>query len=313
MKKQQDIIVSVIIPTYNQEKYIEQALDSVLMQKTQYKMEILVGEDKSTDNTKVILQEYEKKHPGQINVFYREHNLSNAILDNSADLRRKAIGKYIITLEGDDFWTDVNKIETQVKFLENHTEYIAVSHLCQVVDENSRLINEDYPSCKDEEYRLKHYLDGIYPGQLTTVMCRNFYKEDLFDFTILEKHLSPSDKLMYFALVTNGRVKCIQKSMSAYRHVRKGGASYSANYKYNFVEDEHWHFELLLFSKQQKKGVKCVEALYFGCLIHGIKKKAISLRKAVAYMNNLDNKFTAVVLFLKRMIDIHILGKGKVN
>lgn len=313
MDKKNVIMVSVIIPTYNHEKYIEQAIDSVLMQKTQYSMEILVGEDKSTDNTKKILQEYEKKHPDKITVYYRECNLSNAILENAPDLRRRALGKYIITLEGDDFWTDVNKIQTQVKFLEEHPEYVAVSHLCHVVDENSQLINEDYPSCKEEEYTLNHYLDGIYPGQLATVMCRNFYKEKIFDSTLLEKHLSPGDKLMYFALITNGKVKCIQKTMSAYRHVRKSGSSYSANYKYNFNEDEHWYSELLSFSKKQGKGVQYIEALYLGCLIHGVKEKAISLKKATKYMNNIDNKFIAIILFLKRMMDIHIFRKGKVN
>lgn len=313
MNEQDQIMVSVVIPTYNHEAYIEQAIDSVLMQKTQYSMEILVGEDKSTDNTKRVLQEYEKKHPGKIKVYYRERNLSCAMLENAPDLRRKALGKYIITLEGDDFWTDINKIEIQVNFLEEHPEYVAVSHLCEVVDENGECLDEEYPSCKDEEYNLNYYLDGIYPGQLATVLCRNFCKEKIFDSTILERHLSPGDKILYFALVTNGKVKCIQKSMSAYRHVRKRGTSYSANYKYDFFEDEHWYSELLSFSKKQKKGVRCIEALYLGCLIHGVKEKAISLRKAAEYIDNIDDKFIASMLFLKRMLDIRIFGKGKVN
>lgn len=313
MVQQEEIMVSVVIPTYNHEKYIEQAIDSVLMQKTQYSMEVLVGEDKSTDNTKKILQEYEKTHQGKVRVFYRECNLSSAILENAPDLRRRASGKYIITLEGDDFWTDINKIETQVSFLEEHSEYVAVAHLCDVVDEYGQHLNEEYPSCKEEDYNLNHYLDGIYPGQLATVMCRNFCKQEIFDSTILERHLSPGDRLLYFALVTNGKVKCIQKSMSAYRHVRIGGTSYSANYKYDFEQDERWYSELLLFSRKQNKGVQYVEALYLGCLIHGVRERAISLRKAAEYMNNIDNKFVACMLFLKRMLDIHIFRRGKVN
>lgn len=309
-----DIILSVIIPTYNHEGYIRKAIDSVLMQKTQYKYEVLVGEDKSTDNTRKVLQQYEKEHPGEITVYYRDHNLSNDDLENAPDLRHRAKGKYIITLEGDDYWTSDNKIETQVDFLENNPEYIAVSHLCKVVGEDGKPLMEEYPSCRNSEYSLKDYLCGVYPGQLATVMCRNYYISHYFDVTILEKHLCPGDKLLYFALATNGKVKCLQQTMSAYRHVRKGGASYSANYKYNFEEDEHWYAELLEFASAQKKGVACVEALYLGCLIHAVKKKAILLDKAKEYGRcKLKHKGRAISLYLWRMINIHMLHRGNAN
>lgn len=68
-------ILSIYIPTYNHENYIRKAIDSVLMQKTTYLYEVLVGEDASTDNTKKILKEYEKEHPNKIKVFYREKNM----------------------------------------------------------------------------------------------------------------------------------------------------------------------------------------------------------------------------------------------
>ena len=106
-------MVSVVIPTYNHEKYITKAIDSVLEQQTEYTFEILVGEDKSTDQTRKVLEQYEMEHPHRITVFYRDHNLSNDVLENAPDLRRKAKGKYIITLEGDDFWISKNKIQKQ--------------------------------------------------------------------------------------------------------------------------------------------------------------------------------------------------------
>lgn len=307
------IMVSVIIPTYNHEKYIEQALDSVLMQKTQYSFEVLVGEDKSTDGTRKVLEEYEKKNPGKIKVYYRDHNLRNDKYENAPDLRRKAQGKYLITLEGDDFWIAEDKLEKQVSFLENNSEYIAIAHNCIVVGDDGLPIDEVYPCCKDEEYSLNHYLSGIYPGQLATVMTRNFIRNYYFDVTIMERHLTPGDKLLYFALVTNGKVKCLQENLTAYRHVRTYGSSYSANYKYNFYTDEHWHSELLLFAKKQKKGVKYIEALYFGCLVYGIKKKNISFSELKEYMKKIQNKPRAILLFTVRMINSHILHKRLLN
>ena len=70
-----DVILSIYVPTYNHEKYIARALDSILMQKTDYAYEVLVGEDASTDNTRAILKEYEKKYPGRFQMYYREKNM----------------------------------------------------------------------------------------------------------------------------------------------------------------------------------------------------------------------------------------------
>lgn len=308
-----EVMVSIVIPTYNHEKYIAHALDSVLMQKTQYSYEILVGEDKSTDGTRKVLEEYEAKHPGKITVFYRDHNLSKDKYENAPDLRRRAKGKYLITLEGDDFWISEAKLEKQVSFLETHPDYIAIAHNCIVVDDNSKKTGEIYPYCKEEEYTLGHYLNGIYPGQLASVLSRNFIAENYFDSTILEKHLSPGDKLLYFALVTNGKVKCLQENLTAYRHVRTHGSSYSANYKYDFVKDEHWHSELLLFAKRQQKGVKHAEALYIGCLLHGLKKGSISFGEFWKHMKKVTGKLLATKLFVSRMFNIHITQKGRSN
>lgn len=308
-----ELMVSVIIPTYNHERYIVQAINSVLMQKTQYSYEVLVGEDKSTDNTRMVLKRFEKTHPGMITVFYREHNMHTEKYSNAADLRRRAKGKYLIVLEGDDFWVSENKLEKQVTFLECNPDYVAVAHNCSVVGENGLEINEKYPCCKEEEYTIKHFLKGIYPGQLTTLMCRNYMRYDFFDTTILEKHLIPGDKLLFFALVTNGKVKCIQESMSAYRHVRKQGSSYSANYKYDFIKDEHWYYELLLFARKQKKGIEYAEALYIGCLIHGMKKRSITYHDFKKYMRNVNKKCKPMFLFLSRMINIHITHRGASN
>lgn len=306
-------IVSVVIPTYNHEKFIKKAIDSVLAQKTEYSFEVLVGEDKSSDNTKLVLQEYERLNPGKIKVFYRDHNLSNDKLENAPDLRRRARGKYIITLEGDDFWVSNNKIQKQVDFLENNPAYIAVAHNCVVVDEYNKILDESYPCCKDDEYSLKHFLKGIYPGQFATVMCRNYYKENLFDYSILEKHLCPGDKLLYFALVTNGKVRCIQECLSAYRHVKKSGTSYSATYKYDFTSDENWYLNLLTFANKQNRGVYVAETLYFGCLIHGLKERQINFKEFYSYLKNIRNKCYALFLFVWRMIGIHILKKGNAN
>lgn len=307
-----EVMLSIYIATYNHEKYIAQALDGVLKQKTSYSYEILVGEDCSPDGTRDILKQYEKKYPGKFRMFYREKNMHGQHPNNAGDLKRRCRGKYIIALEGDDYWIDENKIQKQIEFLEKHEDYVAVAHNCIVVDENSNPCGKSYPECKDEEYTIKHFASEIMPGQLTTVMCRNYIKDDTMDTAFfLNKGLSPGDRLAYFAFILNGKVYCIQEPMSAYRQIRKSGTSFTAAYKYNFKKEERWNYALIEYSEKNnfKDGIKYGELLYFRNLISGLSSKQCSVRQMLNYMKNINHKFRTVVLYIRHWIRHHVLHK----
>lgn len=299
--KETEIMLSICVPTYGHEKYIRQALDSILMQQTQYKYEVLVGEDCSPDRTKQILLEYEKKYPSVFRMFYWKENLWQKGIANSAELIKRARGKYIIILEGDDYWTSVDKIEKQISFLENNPEYLAVAHNCEVVDENSSVLDEKYPECKDLEYSIKHLFYEIMPGQTATVMRRN-HLDKRIDTSILYKGLSPGDRLVYFTLAAHGKIYCIQEKMSAYRHVTNGGTSFSATHKYDFYESENWHKELLDYAYKIKKikAICCAETLYYAAIILGINSGAITKSEAKEYIKNIRNKKRSIFLYYKR-------------
>lgn len=292
-------MLSIYVLTYNHEKYIAKALDSILMQKTKYSYEILVGEDCSTDGTRKVLETYEKKYPGKFQMFYREKNMYGQIPSNASDLRSRCKGKYVIALEGDDYWLDEYKLEKQIKFLEEHPEYIGVAHNCTVVDENSEEWDRKYPECKDEEYTIKHYVSEIMPGQLATLMYRNIIKDDSVDTSLFEKGLTPGDRLTYFALVLNGKVKCVQEIMSAYRLVRPGGSSFTRNYRYDFVVTEKFNWGLVEYSRKinSKEGIKYSELLYFKNLMNGIAYKQCGFRDVLKHMKNIEHKITTVFLY----------------
>ena len=102
-----NIDLSICVQTYNYEKYIKKALDSIFKQETSYIFEVLVGEDCSMDKTREVLKQYEIEHKdyinnGQLKVFYRPHNMNNESPNNSEDLKKYCRGKYAISLEGDD-------------------------------------------------------------------------------------------------------------------------------------------------------------------------------------------------------------------
>lgn len=114
-------IVSVIMPTYNHSRFIAQAIDSVLSQKTNFPIELIIGEDCSTDNTRQICLDYQQKHPTIIRLFLPEENVG--FLRNYGQLLKLCRGKYIAIISGDDYWCDSTKLQKQYDCLEQKEGY----------------------------------------------------------------------------------------------------------------------------------------------------------------------------------------------
>lgn len=132
-------ILSVCIRTHNQERFIREALDSVLRQKTTFAFEVIVSDDASSDGTVAILREYASRNPDVVRLLLSETNLGGP-----NNLKRGVIeasqAKYICCLDGDDFFTDCYKLQKQVDFLEAHGEYAACFHNTWLVDGQGRKI-----------------------------------------------------------------------------------------------------------------------------------------------------------------------------
>lgn len=229
----QEIMLSIICTTYNHGPYLCQALNSILMQKTKYKYEVLIGEDCSTDNSREIIKKFEEKYPEKFKVFYRENNYGSS--KNSKDLYARAVGKYVISLETDDFWIDENKIQRQIDFLESNPEYVAVAHRCIMIDQNNEILDIKYPECDKKDYTLKEFRKGLLAGQTATQMCKNYRKYDVgFNCSLIidpKYSKGPGDVRRMFAFASNAKIACLPEVMSVYRFVPKGGSSYTANQK----------------------------------------------------------------------------------
>lgn len=125
----QEKLVSVICTAYNHGKYIKSALDGFVMQKTNFPFEVIIHDDASTDNTAQIIKEYAEKYPDIIvPILQTENQYSKKVMIDIEILYPLAKGKYIAFCEGDDFWTDENKLQMQVDFLEKNPEYTACVH-----------------------------------------------------------------------------------------------------------------------------------------------------------------------------------------
>lgn len=111
---------------FNHEKFIGEAIESVLIQKTNYTYKIIIAEDFSTDSTREIVLEYQKKYPDKIKLILQDKNVGAS--QNNVDLLTNLEGKYIAALEGDDYWTDPLKLQKQVDILESNPNLVGCFH-----------------------------------------------------------------------------------------------------------------------------------------------------------------------------------------
>lgn len=125
--------ISVAISTYNHEAFLQQAIDSVLMQKTGYPYEILLLDDCSTDGTTAIVDACARTYPERIRAIV--HPANKGPIASGLELLNRVTGDYVAMLEGDDYWIDAGKLQVQVDFLEANPTFTLCGHDCIVRNE----------------------------------------------------------------------------------------------------------------------------------------------------------------------------------
>lgn len=237
-----DYKLSVIFITYNHEKYVKKALESVLNQKTSFPFEVVIGEDISTDSTRQIVEEIAAKYPEhvatsnedrQVRFVKRDKGTGRPTL-NVYETTCLCVGEYLAYLEGDDYWMQDDKLEKQVRFLEEHPEYIATTHSCKMIDENGDAITDEDTLAIGDMYNWSGkftYNDFCYSakwaGHYATVVSRNIYKNNVnnYDYTILYRaHDFVDDAVILLFLLMQGDIYRMDDVLSAWRFVRKKGA-----------------------------------------------------------------------------------------
>ena len=130
--------------TFMHADFIGEAIEGVLRQRTNFPIELIIGEDSSTDETRLICSQYAAKHSDKVKLLPNERKYGqNANLSRTL---QACTGKYIALCEGDDFWTDPDKLQKQVDFLEQHADHIMCFHNIDSVNEKSILIEQGQPN-----------------------------------------------------------------------------------------------------------------------------------------------------------------------
>jgi len=218
-------LVSVRIATYQQAKYIGNCIDGVLLQKTTFPFEIIIGEDDSTDGTKDICIKYAKNHPDMIRLFLRDRSLSQLYDNHGRFIKRlngtfnimASRGKYQAFCEGDDYWTDPTKLQKQVTYLENNPDYALTTHKVMVVDENGNDLgrNRDigYSGKGNRTFIQSEFLGGAGFHPSSWVYKSKTIKH-LPEFIY---YISAGDDVLMTRILQYGKGYCFNEIMSHYR------------------------------------------------------------------------------------------------
>ncbi len=235
-----EIAVSVAVITYNMRRYLPQLLDSILMQKVNFRYEIVVDDDHSPDDSRSILREYQQRYPDKFVLSLRDQNVGGS--RNMFGVLRQCRGKYIAILEGDDWWDWDGKLQYQYDFLESHGEYVGMycNSWCElstkeVIRRPRRDIREPMVFTY-ADFQNTHFFDRL-PNSTDTAFFRNFFatapEREVEVFW--KAHKMVWDQSLALILYGRGSVYVDPKLVSHHRTiVEKGGTNYQSRYA---VED----------------------------------------------------------------------------
>lgn len=213
-----EIKVSISCITYNHEKYIEHAIQSFLMQKTDFKYEILIHDDASTDSTADIIKKYQQKYPDIIKpILQSENQYSRGVKHISYTYNfNRAKGKYIALCEGDDYWTDKYKLQKQVDYMESDSECTLCTHSVKRVDtESGNDIGLIRPSRVNRELDIREFILG--GGMFIGTNSILFPKKIIDDLPTWFFDAHAGDYPLQIFLANHGKAYYIDETMSAYR------------------------------------------------------------------------------------------------
>jgi glycosyltransferase involved in cell wall biosynthesis len=204
-------LVSISMTTYNLEKWLPRALDSVLKQQINFPIEIILGDDCSTDGTIAIARSYQDRHPNLLRVFERTRNVG--VQRNTYETLGHCRGKYIAFLDADDYWTDPTKLAVQIDLLEKDPSVSACGHFVRWVSSTGQVAREKYPAIPPGRYGISQILRHNFLPT-ASVVFRNGVQQRLPDWYFgLD---STSDWPIHVLSALTGEIVLLDQTMADY-------------------------------------------------------------------------------------------------
>lgn len=234
-------LVAIRCITYNQEKYIRDALEGFVMQKTTFPFVAIVHDDASTDGTATIIREYAQKYPDIIIPIIETENQYSKHDGSLGRIMKQACentgAKYIAMCEGDDYWTDPNKLQKQVNFLESHPEYSLCFHNAITLMMDNSCNKEIYNITGTREYTASEILEKWTIPTASVVFRRDKILTDPIRFNPRFKY---GDNVLFLTAAQYGKLYGINEFMSVYRKNETSVTNSINRIKWTEINIEHF-------------------------------------------------------------------------
>lgn len=235
------MILSVIILCYNQRDFITQAIESVISQEITYTFELIIGDDSSKDGTSGIIQSYAEKYSF---IKYYKHDDNLGLMGNYSFCYRKAKGKYIAVLDGDDYWIDSNKLEKQIALLEEHNDMGIVHTQYDSLYMYPKFLGKRYvrKSLSKEVAKENCTFSGIYSNSAICSSSVCYRKSIVDEYKLMDEFdkgtFAMEDGPIFLTCSLKHKVGYIKESSTVYR-VNKLSESHSTDgvKRLKFLED----------------------------------------------------------------------------
>lgn len=276
-----NLTVVIWMVTYNQENFIEKAIESVMMQKTNFHFKLIIGEDFSKDNTRNICKKIQKKYHDKIELILHEKNVGPT--ENAMSVYKKcgqSNAKYMALLEGDDYWTDSLKLQKQVDFMEANPDYSICFHRVKMLGNNKLQLDTTIEKRYDSIEKLPARVGDLLKQGNFIHTASILFRNQLPEFPMEFRYSTVGDYFLFIMLSQSGNIKRLDDFMAVYR---RNVGIYSS----------------LSASEMNKK-----IAIYNSCILSYLTNselKEILLKKQISIINSMCNEQVKDVFTIKKL------------
>ena len=300
-KNNNTVDVTVLCMTYNHRDYIAQALEGILNQKTKYRYKIVIHDDASTDGTTEIVKKYSQKYPDKIETIIQNKNQYKNCNISKEYLTKEIEGRYVAICEGDDFWNDPNKLNKQILFLENNTDYCMTFHSVYRINKNNS-ITKYIPFNKDREITIDKIIKGggMLCPTVSLVVKSEVYKK-WPDFRI---NAEVYDYPLQLLAATEGRIFYFKDLLATYRFESDGSwtqQEMNSGVNWNYIKNEEkWLFQFDEYTNHKYHDLVTNRVARFyliNYIKHFTKELEVETRIRIKKISGLDHCLYSIIYY----------------
>lgn len=318
-KLTEEPLVSVRCNTFNHADYIADAIEGILMQKTNFPFEVLIHDDASTDGTAEIIRRYQAENPDLIRAVLQTENQYSQGKKSSRLMAYLSRGKYIAYCEGDDYWTDALKLQKQLDFLITNPDFSMCAHDVNIVDETKDLIIKSSEKNLNRFNNLHVYnFDDLARGSFIHTCSMVIRKDVISNIPEWINQVYGGDYTVQLLAASKGKVKYLNDVMASYRVVQTGLTATTA---YSIQKRDKQLLQNKLYLKHFGKAFKPYYYFKIGRLTN--TKSNIYIKqnklirgyyfKMVSYLYLFHYKITSIIRKSLSRCHEHVIGNGDKN